>query len=141
MHYAPMGGDGYSMVKAPVINNRYKTQLCRHFASQGHCHLGDRCSFAHGAAEIRKPHDVRARLRQPMPSSVASTPVQVMPKMTYSNYKTVPCRFYEQGTCKYGDNCTYAHGDGDKRAQTDPLPSVYSGAETPGMMGGYYGGY
>jgi hypothetical protein len=33
-----------------------------------------------------------------------------------SNYKTVKCRHYEQyGSCKYGDKCSYAHGDEDLR--------------------------
>ena len=37
----------YTVVR-PQINSRYKTQLCRHFQSQGVCHLGEHCSFAHG---------------------------------------------------------------------------------------------
>lgn len=28
-----------------------------------------------------------------------------------SNYKKTPCKFYAQGYCKLGDNCTFLHGD------------------------------
>ena len=27
------------------------------------------------------------------------------------NFKTVACKYFESGNCKYGDNCTYAHGN------------------------------
>ncbi|KAJ0965032.1 hypothetical protein J5N97_026170 [Dioscorea zingiberensis] len=34
--------------------NNYKTKLCENF-SKGSCTFGDRCHFAHGANELRKP--------------------------------------------------------------------------------------
>ena len=30
-----------------------KTQLCSHFTTGGACRFGERCSFAHGTAELR----------------------------------------------------------------------------------------
>ena len=39
------------------INQKYKTELCRHFMQHGNCTLGDRCHFAHGEKELRKPDD------------------------------------------------------------------------------------
>ena len=41
--------EGEKMAKAVV----YKTVLCKYF-EQGSCHKGDACTFAHGAAELRK---------------------------------------------------------------------------------------
>ncbi len=36
---------------------RYKTQLCRTFATQGTCPYGDQCLFAHGDHEMRTAAD------------------------------------------------------------------------------------
>jgi hypothetical protein len=41
----------------PEINLKYKTEMCRHYEQQKHCLLGDKCHFAHGDAELRKPDD------------------------------------------------------------------------------------
>lgn len=41
----------------PEINLKYKTEMCRHYEQQKHCLLGDKCHFAHGEAELRKPDD------------------------------------------------------------------------------------
>ncbi|KAM3146537.1 hypothetical protein pb186bvf_001506 [Paramecium bursaria] len=35
-------------------NNKYKTQLCRHFSLNGVCALGMKCQFAHGQHELRQ---------------------------------------------------------------------------------------
>jgi hypothetical protein len=32
---------------------KMKTQLCSHFTTGGACRFGERCSFAHGTAELR----------------------------------------------------------------------------------------
>lgn len=34
-----------------------------------------------------------------------------------NNYKTVKCKYYESGQCRYGDNCSFAHGGVDLRTQ------------------------
>lgn len=33
--------------------NKYKTMLCKHFETNKGCSFGDKCQFAHGAAELR----------------------------------------------------------------------------------------
>jgi len=41
-----------------------------------------------------------------------------------SNYKTTPCKFWEEtGDCKFGDSCSFYHGEKEKRKLTDPLPN------------------
>jgi len=39
------------------INEKYKTQRCRHYESHKICALGDKCHFAHEDQELRKPGD------------------------------------------------------------------------------------
>lgn len=39
------------------INDKYKTERCRHFETHKNCALGDKCHFAHGDKELRKPGD------------------------------------------------------------------------------------
>ena len=39
------------------INEKYKTELCRHYQNRGQCTLVDRCHFAHGDVELRKVGD------------------------------------------------------------------------------------
>ena len=40
----------------------------------------------------------------------------------YCNYKTVMCNMYETGqNCKFGSNCTFAHGEDEMRSPYDPM--------------------
>ena len=39
------------------INDKYKSERCRHFETHKNCALGDKCHFAHGDEELRKPGD------------------------------------------------------------------------------------
>jgi hypothetical protein len=40
------------------FNNLFKTSLCKHFMQTKHCHLGNKCHFAHGEHELRKREEV-----------------------------------------------------------------------------------
>ncbi len=39
----------------------------------------------------------------------------------YCNYKTVKCKLYDTGHCKFAANCRFAHGDPELRNPHDPL--------------------
>ncbi|KAK4419499.1 Zinc finger CCCH domain-containing protein 31 [Sesamum alatum] len=54
--------------------SKYKTKLCENFA-KGPCTFGDRCHFAHGAEELRKPEVPVPEL--PVQVPVTELPVQV----------------------------------------------------------------
>jgi hypothetical protein len=37
--------------------NNYKTQTCKNFEKEGRCKFGEKCSYAHGAQELRSPYE------------------------------------------------------------------------------------
>ena len=50
------------------------------------------------------------------------------------NYKTIKCKNYEQeGTCRYGAACTFAHGDEDIRAKGQNLGNSFTPYGQSGM--------
>ena len=52
----------------------------------------------------------------------------------HSNYKTIPCKYWEEtGACKFGDSCSFYHGDVEKRRLIDPLPNLPEGVTLPPM--------
>ena len=36
-----------------------------------------------------------------------------------NNYKTVVCKYWEEGKCKYQTNCSFAHGNPEMRTQSE----------------------
>jgi hypothetical protein len=106
------------------INSKYKTSLCKHFLETGDCHMGKRCHFAHGEAELRSITDS-------LPQSVIEQNNRYYQMKSsigahFSNYKSVPCKYFENSQkCKYGDSCTFAHGKEELRKPGDPLPPQY----------------
>lgn len=52
----------------------------------------------------------------------------------YNNYKTQRCKYFDDtGNCKFGKNCSYAHGDAELRNPYDNLP-VTAIMPNPGFM-------
>jgi len=112
-------------------NIKYKTSMCKHYQQNGTCNLGLKCHFAHGPEELRTLNDPlpqhvpmnhqqqqqRSEPRKPTPNITQNA----LPP-TIANYKTVKCRFFEKGFCKFAQNCGFAHGDTEIRNQNSPLP-------------------
>lgn len=85
-----------SSSKLPVKCDRYKTELCRTYEENGTCRYGDKCQFAHGAAEMR---------------TVARHP----------KYKTDLCRtFHTTGFCPYGSRCHFIHSLHERQLPVQP---------------------
>jgi len=82
--------------KLAVKCDRYKTELCRTYEENGTCRYGDKCQFAHGAAELR---------------TVARHP----------KYKTDLCRtFHTTGFCPYGSRCHFIHSLHERQIAVQP---------------------
>jgi hypothetical protein len=58
-----------------------------------------------------------------------------MMNVPYNNYKTVRCKYFDtEGHCKFGKNCTYAHGDPELRGPYDCMQGgspVYENQNQP----------
>ena len=50
-------GQQMNLNQKNLVNDKYKTELCRHFETHKNCQLGEKCNFAHGQHELRKPDD------------------------------------------------------------------------------------
>ncbi len=105
----------------------FKTVLCKTFTEAGFCTYGATCNFAHGYSELRTYGDsneaavgghgaVAAHgsnlggmgIGMAMDAQIREN------KRKRSNVKTALCtNFTSTGYCKYGDNCTFAHGQDD----------------------------
>lgn len=54
-----------------------------------------------------------------------------MLNIPYNNYKTQRCKYFDQeAQCKFGKNCSYAHGDADLR-------NPYENVNIPALMTSY----
>ena len=115
--------DPSSTNQNPETNPRYKTLICKHFNTPQGCSYGDKCQFAHGESEL-KPFEGKI-LNQTQANSNKNKQTNVL------NYKIVKCRNWEEnGNCKYGGHCTFAHGDNELRNKADNLYSM----QPPQMM-------
>ena len=102
-----------------MINTRYKTTACKYWEQDKTCPLGAKCHFAHGKDDLRKLNDPLPQNAPMMPNSKVQQqmPGMVNPMMmqNVNNFKTVICKYWEQGKCKYQHNCSFAHGNTDVR--------------------------
>ncbi|KAF9082422.1 nudix (nucleoside diphosphate linked moiety X)-type motif 2 [Mortierella sp. GBA35] len=94
-------------------NPNYKTRLCERFETEQFCPYYGKCTFAHGAAELRQ-RPVSAE-QQDKPMSAVQASYQNRAKRTEPTenefHKTRLCeRFMNDGECPFGTKCTYAHG-------------------------------
>ena len=111
--------------------------MCRHYNKPQGCSYGEKCQFAHGTNELRT---VESSVPQAMPQ-IQKKPQQKM-QNNLMNYKIAKCKNWEKdGTCKYGENCTFAHGDSEIREkqqnilQMQPNMMMYPPFMMDPMMG------
>ena len=98
-------------------NHRYKTSLCKFYKEdeEGSCRMGERCIFAHGEDELKKspyPYQQNNGYQHQNNgyNNYRNNNNEGGYQRNFNNKKTVECRFFKEGDCKYGDNCNYAHG-------------------------------
>ena len=119
-------------------NPRYKTSLCKNFLTESGCQYGEKCQFAHGKDELRPiqsiPQSAVSQMKNPF--------TQLQKNMM--NFKIVKCKNFEkEGQCKYGDSCTFAHGDAELRIKSEPSTNqqfmqLSQNGQMPMMMQGYF---
>ena len=110
-----------------MINTRYKTTMCKYYEENKACPMGPmRCHFAHGPEDLRKPNDPLPTNPPMMPNSSKNAQNICPPANPHmvNNYKTVVCKYWEQGKCKYQNNCSFAHGEVEKRNQDQPVMNM-----------------
>eukprot|EP00347_Sterkiella_histriomuscorum_P009686 403340266 len=66
------------------MNSKFKISLCKLFEQTGSCNFGNKCSYAHGAHELR-------RIDDPLPKQAIHEKIDRVP---YSNYKTMKCNYF-----------------------------------------------
>ena len=126
-------------VKGPQ-NPRYKTSMCKNFSTEAGCQYGEKCQFAHGKEELRSIQNIPVQQGGILPMKNPLTQQQ----KNVMNYKIAKCKNFEKdGQCRYGDRCTFAHGDAELRAKVDSLTpqqimQLNQNGQMPMMMPGYY---
>ena len=104
------------IIQGPA-NPRYKTTLCKHFATAQGCSYGDKCQFAHGQAELRLNSGAMNQM-----GPMGMNPYIEKAQNNVINYKIVKCKNWEKdNNCKYGAKCTFAHGDAELRNKSDNI--------------------
>eukprot|EP00330_Aristerostoma_sp_ATCC50986_P013079 CAMPEP_0114582492 /NCGR_PEP_ID=MMETSP0125-20121206/6457_1 /TAXON_ID=485358 ORGANISM="Aristerostoma sp., Strain ATCC 50986" /NCGR_SAMPLE_ID=MMETSP0125 /ASSEMBLY_ACC=CAM_ASM_000245 /LENGTH=120 /DNA_ID=CAMNT_0001775467 /DNA_START=84 /DNA_END=446 /DNA_ORIENTATION=- len=95
--------------------------MCKHFQLHGFCQMNEKCHFAHGKEELRTAADPLPQgASSPIPQKLSAVQYTMPPQVT--NYKTMKCKYHEKGYCKYGNGCSFAHGEVDLRPQGSPVP-------------------
>lgn len=106
-----------------MINIKFKTEICRYFQANGTCPLGEKCHFAHGEDDLRKISDQLPENAPVLKHPKSHLYQQAMESGFNVNYKTVKCRFWDSGGCRFGAKCNFAHGDQELRAPQQNLTS------------------
>jgi len=79
-----------------------KRSICKYFL-QGRCEKGNLCTWAHGEQELNAPAGSTNKLLQEQAVEPSEEVIR--------NVKRTICTFWQQGRCRSGDECLYAHGE------------------------------
>ncbi|KAJ1978361.1 hypothetical protein H4R35_001936, partial [Dimargaris xerosporica] len=141
-HHRMPGSDSNSNYRHhdPNDNPNYKTRLCERFEMEGECPYNGKCTFAHGAAELRErpmtSHhyqsggggggDYMGRNHLFGNSYGSSSSGSQRPNPADNPlYKTRLCeKFMTDGFCQYGHKCHFAHGEEELKQRPAFPPSM-----------------
>eukprot|EP00920_Eleutheroschizon_duboscqi_P027040 GHVT01066183.1.p1 GENE.GHVT01066183.1~~GHVT01066183.1.p1 ORF type:complete len:343 (+),score=20.45 GHVT01066183.1:1287-2315(+) len=102
-----------------------RTKLCPRW-KEGHCSLGDSCTFAHGEHELRSRPDLRktklCEIWQKTGSCNRASECgfahgESELRVTNEYWKTDICKYWRSGACHAGSECRHAHGVNELRAR------------------------
>jgi len=102
---------GYAAAAAvPAAPVRFKTAMCKFF-QMGNCSKDVGCTYAHGEHEMAPPGTTS------FPSAIPTIPKGLIPMAPTSTstepylakYKTVMCKFFQEGKCRKSETCPFAH--------------------------------
>jgi hypothetical protein len=101
-----------------------KRTLCKFFL-QGTCDKGDACTWAHGDKELGVPiaeavveestedafdSSLAELLQAAEEEEQAANETQLQAETEDRPVKRTLCKFFQEGNCRNGDNCSWAHG-------------------------------
>lgn len=104
-----------------------KTKLCVYFV-QGNCGLGSDCKFAHGLSEVRKaPNLSKTKMCAKFMSgqcfrSDCSFAHSESELVTPPSFKKKMCIWFQQGKCRNGAKCGFAHDSAELQAGGQQAP-------------------
>jgi len=111
--------DGKKALPSAVQARFRKTRMCTMF-SQGNCHLGTSCRFAHSRDELSAAPDLRKTklcfdFFRKQCNKVDCNFAHGYHELRHMDgvYKTELCHGFAQGKCRFGASCRFAHGDGE----------------------------
>ncbi|MCO5549955.1 hypothetical protein L7F22_003432 [Adiantum nelumboides] len=107
----------------------YKTKLCTKFKI-GACTFNERCHFAHGVEDLRKPPPLWETM------AAAGSGTAGTPGGAFMRPKTRPCRYFAEGNCPYNERCNFLHGNEEPQRMQGPTyggsgPYATSGMQQP----------
>ena len=116
---------GVEVRERPPGNREHDFELCAFFR-KGRCSAGTRCSFAHSEEERQAWNQQQA----------AENWRQVRPRPRGIQGRFSLCKTQVSGTCVYGDKCTFAHSQLERRVwnSAQGIPNTPTSQGTGGGM-------
>merc|ERR1740138_1941246 len=139
--------DGRKALPTAVQARFRKTRMCTMF-TQGNCHLGTSCRFAHSRDELSAAPDLRKTklcfdFFRKQCNKVDCNFAHGYHELRHMDgvYKTELCHGFAQGKCRFGASCRFAHGEGEltqvaqKQQQQQQQQQTQVATPPPGVWG------